>query len=107
MVREEALTFLPRFAIFVGGAQVGQISKAFTFFKPLFHLDCMGWRMEGNFLAWDYAIIDAAGTEVATISKELLHWTDTYALDVVDPKDALYVLMIALAIDAAKCSGGA
>ena len=42
--------------------------------------------------------------QVAQISKELLHWTDTYVLDIADPADALYVLMLVLAIDAEKCS---
>ena len=36
--------------------------------------------------------------------KEPFHWTDTYVLDITDPKDALYVLMFVLAIDAEKCS---
>ena len=39
-------------------------------------------------------------------SKELLHWTDTYVLDIARPEDALLCLMIVLAIDAAKCSAG-
>ena len=41
---------------------------------------------------------------VAAVSKEPFHWTDTYVLDITDPKDALYVLMFVLAIDAEKCS---
>ena len=41
---------------------------------------------------------------VATITKELFHWADTYVIDVKDPTDALYVLMVVLAIDAEKCS---
>ena len=41
---------------------------------------------------------------VAVISKELFHMTDTYVLDIVNPEDALYVLMFVLAIDAEKCS---
>ena len=44
------------------------------------------------------------GETVATVSKELLQWTDTYVLDIVDPADALHVLMFVLAIDAEKCS---
>ena len=44
------------------------------------------------------------GQTVAAISKELLHWTDTYVLDIAKPEDALYVLMFVLAIDAEKCS---
>ena len=42
--------------------------------------------------------------KVAVISKELFHMTDTYILDIADPKDALHVLMFVLAIDAEKCS---
>ena len=33
-----------------------------------------------------------------------IHMTDTYVLDIVNPEDALYVLMFVLAIDAEKCS---
>ena len=57
-------------------------------------------------MEWDYSILDAQGGEVARISKELFHWTDTYVLDVADPDDALGVLLVALAIDAEKCSRG-
>ncbi len=104
MVKEEVLTFLPRFTIYLDGREIGQIKKEFTFFKPSFRLDCMGWQVKGDFLEWDYRIIDASGSTIASISKEVLNWTDTYVLSVQDPQNAVYVLMIALAIDAAKCS---
>ena len=38
------------------------------------------------------------------ISKEIFHMTDTYVLDIVNPVNALRVLMFVLAIDAEKCS---
>ena len=41
---------------------------------------------------------------MAAVSKELFHWTDTYVIDVADERDALYALMVVLAIDAEKCS---
>lgn len=106
LVREEVLTLLPRFLLYLGADEVGEIRKEFTFFRPSFRLDCMGWQVQGDFLAWDYSITDAAGGWIAAISKEILNWTDTYVLDIADPANAVYVLMIALAIDAAKCSGG-
>ena len=106
-IREEPLTFLPRFSIYLGNRKVGQIKKDFTFFRPSFHLDCMGWQVNGNFMEWDYTITDRHGMLIATISKELFHWTDTYILEIDSPENALYVLMVALAIDAAKCSQGA
>lgn len=103
MVKEEVLTFLPRFDLYVGENCIGQIKKEFTFFKPVFSLDCNGWEVQGNFWEWDYQVLDGS-REVMTVSKELFHWTDTYVLDIADPADALVCLMIVLAIDAEKCS---
>ena len=103
-VRERVLTFLPKFEMYVGDSYVGCIQKEFTFFTPRFDIDCNGWQVEGSFLEWDYSVREACGALVATISKELFHWTDTYVIDVMDPKDALCALMLALAIDAEKCS---
>ena len=105
-VKDEVLTFLPRFALYIGEEYLGCIRKEFTFFRPRFQLDCSGWQVEGNFLEWDYTVVDRAGGLVMQASKELFHWTDTYTLDIVRPEDALLCLMIVLAIDAAKCSAG-
>lgn len=62
--------------------------------------------MEGSFLEWDYYVLGSSGQAIASVSKELLHWTDTYVIDVAEPEDALSVLMLVLAIDAEKCSRG-
>ena len=78
--------------------------QVFTFLRPSFNLDYNGWRVEGSFMEWDYTILDGAGRQVAAVSKELFHWTDTYVIDVADERDALYALMVVLAIDAEECS---
>ena len=106
VVREQALAFLPRFTISVRGKEVGEICKEFTFFRPSFRLRGLDWKIRGNFMEWDYRITDGAGRTVAQVSKELFHWTDTYSMEIDREEDALYVLMIVLAIDAAKCSAG-
>lgn len=103
-VKERIFTFLPKFEMYLGEQYVGCISKEFSFFKPKYDIDCNGWYIEGDFWEWDYRIIDADDHQVATVSKELFNWTDTYAIDVYDPRDALYALMLVLAIDAEKCS---
>ena len=102
-VKERVLTFRPKFEMYVGDNYIGCIEKEFTFFKPRFTIDCRGWTVEGSFLEWDYTI-RSGGRTVATVSKELFHWTDTYVIDVADPADALGALMLVLAIDAEKCS---
>ena len=103
-VKQVVLTFLPKFELYVGDQYVGSIHKEFTFFKPRFQVDCNGWQVEGDLWGWDYRIRDGYGRTVAAVSKELFNWTDTYSLDVADSRDALLVLMVALAIDAEKCS---
>lgn len=41
---------------------------------------------------------------MAIISKEFFNFTDTYSIEVKNVDDAIYVLMVTLAIDAEKCS---
>ena len=98
------MTLLPRFALYEGEDYVGQIKKEFSFFSPRFALDCRDWRVEGDWLEWDYQVIDSRGRLVMRASKEPLRWTDTYQIQVEQPEDALLCLMIVLAIDAEKCS---
>ena len=80
------------------GAIVINSSKSPAELRPLLK------GYEGDFLEWDYRVTEACGAQVASIHKELLHWTDTYVIDVADPGSALCVLMLVLAIDAEKCS---
>ena len=103
-VKERIFTLLPKFEIYFQDRYAGCISKEFSFFRPRFNIDYNGWHVEGNFFEWDYSILDQSGRCIATVSKELFNWTDTYAIDVADPKDALSVQMLVLAIDAEKCS---
>ena len=103
-VQERVFTFLPKFELYVGGEYAGCIQKEFTFFTPRFDIDFNGWQVEGSFMEWDYAVTEPCGALVAQISKELFNWTDTYVIDVADPRNALCVLMLVLAIDAEKCS---
>ena len=103
-VQERIFTFLPKFEIYLGNDYIGCISKEFSLFVPRFNIDFNGWHVDGDFFEWDYRIIDSRGEEIATVSKELLNWTDTYVIDINDPKDAICALALVLAIDAEKCS---
>lgn len=104
MVKERVFTMLPRFELYLGQKYAGCISKELTFFKPRYSIDCNGWQIEGDFLEWDYKILDRNGRLAAAVSKEIFHMTDTYVIDVEDQWDALCALMVVLAIDAEKCS---
>lgn len=109
LVKEKVFAILPRFYIYKlqSGEEVymGSIHKAFSFL-PKFSMDYRDWFIKGDFFAWDYTIYDGSGKEVATLSKEIFHFSDHYLLDIKDPANALDVLLVMLAIDAEKCSSG-
>ena len=104
LVQQEILTLLPKFSLYEDGLLKGTIKREFTLFKPTYHIDYNDWRIEGNWMGWDYSIYDSSGNTVATISKELWHFTDHYTIDVKNKEDALRALMVVLAIDADKCA---
>ena len=103
-VKQKIFTWLPTFEIYIGDRYAGCISKELSFLKPRYNIDYNGWHVEGDWLEWDYSILNASGQSIASVSKELWNWTDTYVIDVMYPQDALCALMFVLAIDAEKCS---
>lgn len=104
MVVQRILTFLPKFEIHKHGQYMGCLNKEFSFFVPHYDLDYNGWHIDGSIMEWDYKVLDRSGNNIASVSKELFNFTDTYVLDIDNPQDALDVLMFVLAIDAEKCS---
>ena len=89
---------------FTGLCAVIETGKPGPMLALRFDIDCNGWQVQGSFMEWDYQVTEPCGALVATVTKELFHWTDTYVIDVVNPADALRALMLVLAIDAEKCS---
>ena len=65
-------------------------------------IDALNWMVQGDLFHWDYNIYEAERL-VASISKEWFHFSDVYVIDIKESKDALRVLMVALAIDALHC----
>ena len=103
MVKEKIIDILPTFNLYKDGEKVGECKKKISVIKPKFEIDFNGWEIKGDWLEWDYSIVDKKGKNVATISKKLLRLTDTYVIDVKEEADALDALMVVLAIDAEKC----
>ena len=100
-IRERITFWLQKADLYIGGIPL-QIRREFTFFKPRYTLD-NGWEIEGDFLGWDYLIKDRNGVHIAQISRELFRFSDTYSLEVYDPKDELTAMMIAITIDMMNC----
>lgn len=103
VIHQRILTFLPAFEIEVGGIRKGLIQKQFSFLNPKYEINYNGWRVEGNFLGWDYDVY-SGGRRIIHISKELLSWGDTYVINYANPADELDGLLLVIAIDAANCN---
>lgn len=102
-IHEKLFSLLPRFEIVIDGRVQGVIRKEFTFFRPRYQVDFRGWDVEGDFLGWDYRVMQG-DQEIMSISKELLRWSDTYVLRYSNPANEMPGLLLVLAIDAANCS---
>ena len=102
-IKEEVFSFLPRFKLFVQNREIGMIEGEWSFLKPKYHLTCNDWHVDGDIWQWEYDVIDSKGC-IMHASKQVWHFSDTYVLDIFKDENALYCLMIVLAIDAAKCS---
>lgn len=105
VIHQKMFSIMPVFEIEMGGRMVGNIQKKFSFFTPKYEIDCNGWRVQGDFLGWDYDVYSGC-SQVIHISKELLHWGDTYVLNFQNPDDEIMGLLLVIAIDAANCSEG-
>lgn len=103
-LKEKVFTWMPKFEIYLNDNYAGSVEKELSFLKPRYQIDFRGWSVEGDFMEWDYLVKNGTGLTVAAVTKELFHMTDTYSIEVSDPQDALCALMLALAIDAEKCS---
>lgn len=103
-ISQRLFSLLPAFDIEVNGVNKGSIQKKFSFLLPRYEVDYNGWRVEGDFLGWDYDVYEGCSAAMH-ISKEILNWGDTYVLDFANPSDELMGLLLVIAIDAANCSG--
>ena len=103
-IKQEIFTFLPKFYMYLGNECIGSICRELALFRPKYNIDYKGWRVEGDLFELEYSVFDQIGREVASVSQELWNFADTYAIDVENSDDALYALMLVLAIDAEKCS---
>jgi uncharacterized protein YxjI len=105
VIKQKLLSIMPVFEIEIGGRVIGTIQKKFTLFRPKYEVDFNGWRVEGNFLGWDYDVISGCSM-IMHINKEPLHWGDTYVINYEHSEDEVMGLLLVIAIDAANCSNG-
>ena len=97
-VRQKAMSFRPRFFVFVNGIQVAEIVREFAL-RPKYTIHGLGWEVQGDFWAHEYEIF-SQGRSVVRVKKAWMSWGDSYRIDVLDNRDELNALAVVLAIDA-------
>lgn len=102
-IHQRLFTWLPTFEIVIDGRVQGTVRRKFTFFSQNYEVDYRGWDVEGDFMGWDYRVMQGS-MEVMSISKELFHWGDTYTMHYTNPAHEMPGLLLVIAIDAANCS---
>lgn len=103
LIQEKLFRILKEFEISINGVPQGIIKKEWSIFRPKYNIDFRGWRLEGDFMQWNYSIYEQSRC-VVHISKKLFNWGDTYVLDIENDMYEIPALMIAIAMDAAQCS---
>ena len=51
-VKQEVLTWLPKFELYEGENYIGCLEKELGWFKPKYNIDFNGWHVEGDFPGW-------------------------------------------------------
>ena len=100
-VHQKLFTLFPTFELVMGGRTVGLIRKRFTLFRQSYEVEYRGWNVEGDFLGWDYEVLQG-DLQIMSISKQWLTWGDT--LWYTNPANEFPGLLLVIAIDAANCS---
>ncbi len=100
-LQQQLFTLMPRFEVKVREHTIAQIVRKFTLFFQRYEVVGPDWTVEGSFWDHDYTV-EKDGSPVASIYKEWMSWGDSYVLDITDDENALLVLAVVLAIDAAN-----
>jgi uncharacterized protein YxjI len=91
-VKEVLFSIWPKCKMYVGENFVGQVKKVRPYPKR-YSLDCYNWEVKGDFISYNYKVLEGERTVMSTSWK-----TDTCEIDVAREEDMLYSLMIVLAI---------
>lgn len=98
-IEQKFWSFLPKYKIFKDGAEIAEVVKDFTFFKPKYTINGLGWTVKGDFFDHNYQIM-RDDEVIASVHKEWFTFGDAYELDFSEFVDVPTALAVVLIIDA-------
>ena len=90
------------FVIEVSGKKIGKVKTKAAFAKQKFDVTFNDWSVEGDVFGKNYKVLDKNGKVVMAASQKLSYVNDMYYVDITDPKDEFYCVLILLALDSAS-----
>jgi len=100
-ISQKLMSFKPRYQIYLDGKLFAEVTREFSWFSKKFILDVPGpndYQIEGSFWKHDYSFSRQTGC-VATVSKEMWGWTDSYGVEIVNDEDNVSILCACIVID--------
>lgn len=101
-IKQKLISIMPTFYVEQNGNLLGTIKQKMSMFRPKYELDYKGWKVEGDFMHWNYDVYGPLG-QIIHIRKKLIAWGDTYFIDFNNDEDELPGILLVIAIDAANC----
>ncbi|PAY16815.1 hypothetical protein CKO51_24575 [Rhodopirellula sp. SM50] len=101
LISQKLLSWKPRYQIIIDGAVFAEVTKEWTWLNKRFTLDVPGpndFTIDGSFWAHEFTF-ERQNRVVATVSKKLWAWTDSYGVDIVEGTDEVAVLCACIVID--------
>lgn len=92
------------FVIEVSGKKIGKVKTKAAFAKQKFDITFNDWTVEGDVFGKNYKVLDKNDNIIMTASQKLMRANNMYYVDITDPKDEFYCVLITLALDSASMS---
>lgn len=87
------------YELMADGTPIGTLSHKIHLGGPRYALSGKQWVIQGNLMGLHFDVSDAEQKTIAVIDKELFRANSTYDIDVIQPIDALCIMMIVTIID--------
>ena len=100
-IDQKLLTWKPRYQIMVKGELFAEVIKEWSWFRKTFTLDVPGpndYLITGSFWSHEFTF-ERKGKKVATISKSVWSWADSYGVEINDGEDEVAILCACIVID--------
>ncbi len=101
-IEQKFQLILQGYDIYVHDSFQTEVQREFTFFHSRYILPDLGWRVEGDFLAHEFAVFDEDENVVFALHKEWMTWGDTYEIEINEAYDPILCIAIAITIDASN-----